>query len=156
MELGPSCDKNFKQQTGPLVSKLTNMGGTTSTRRDAISVTNMGSTLDERMGKIENSVTDVDVRLARMEQAMATDNSETTLVMDFANKISEFQSQIDVVNSKPFSNEGDGSKSVVVGGLQGCASLHSATNWLHDTLKALNMPCPNKSYMEARSFNTYT
>ena len=48
------------------------MGGTTSTRRDAISVTNMGSTLDERMGKIENSVTDVDVRLARMEQAMAT------------------------------------------------------------------------------------
>ena len=73
--------------------------------------------------------------------------------MYFADKNSEFQSQIDVLKGKSFSNEVDMSKTMVVGGLQGRASLQSAMKWLHDKLEALNVPCPNEIYMNAQSFN---
>lgn len=96
---------------------------------------------------------DQDGRLARLEQVIATDDSETGPLMYFADKNSEFQSQIDVLKGKSFSNEVDMSKTMVVGGLQGRASLQSAMKWLHDKLEALNVPCPNEIYMNAQSFN---
>lgn len=49
-----------------------------------------------------NTVNDQDGRLARLEQVIATDDSETGPSMYFADKNSELQSQIDVLRQIVF------------------------------------------------------
>lgn len=47
-------------------------------------LTPMGVTFEERMGKIENTMADQDVRLSRLEQSMAADPPDTTPLPHFA------------------------------------------------------------------------
>ena len=74
--------------------------------------------------------------------------------MDFEDKISDLQCQIDILKGKPRSNEGEMCKTMVVGGLQAFdSSLQVATKWLRDKLETLKVPTPSETYMQAQSFN---
>ena len=84
---------------------------------------------------------------------MAKDPPETTPLLDFDDKISDLQCQIDILKGKPRSNEGEMCKTMVVGGLQAFESLQVATKWLRDKLETLKVPTPSETYMKAQSFN---
>ena len=93
-------------------------------------LTSMGVAFEERMGKIENTMADQDVRLSRLEESMAADPPDTTPLSDFADKFADLQSQIDAIKGTPYSMENDMVKTMVVGGLKGCETLQNATQWL--------------------------
>ena len=103
-------------------------------------LTAMGATLDDRVAKIENAVGDQDVRIARLKNLMAKDPPETIPLLDFEDKISDLQCQIDILKGKPRSNEGEMCKTMVVGGLQPFESLQVSTKWLRDKLETLKVP----------------
>ena len=128
---GPSLDAIaaiMRQELHTAISPLENQ------------LTSMGVTFEERMGKIENTMADQDVRLSRLEQSMAADPPDTTPLSDLADKFAELQSQIDAIKGTPHSSENDLVKTMVVGGLQGCETLQNATQWLREKLQSLNVP----------------
>ena len=116
-------------------------------------LTAMGATFDDRVAKIETAVNDQDVRIARLENLMAKDPPETTPLLNFEDKISDLQCQIDILKRKPRSNEGEMCKTMVVGGLQAFESLQVATKWLRDKLETLKVQIPSETYMKAQSSN---
>ena len=141
---GPSLDAIaaiMRQELHTAISPLENQ------------LTSMGVTFEERMGKIENTMADQDVRLSRLEQSMAADPPDTTPLSDLADKFAELQSQIDAIKGTPHSSENDMVKTMVVGGLQGCETLQTATQWLREKLQSLNVPTPSETYMKGQVFN---
>ena len=71
---------------------------------------------------------------------MAADPPDTTPLSDLADEFAELQSQIDAIKGTPHSSENDMVKTMVVGGLQGCETLQTATQWLREKLQSLNVP----------------
>ena len=113
----------------------------------------------ERFGSLEQQLVEQDLRIAKLEAVLASYGPEMTPLSDLDDKIADLQSQIvalreaNTPKEKYFSNIPGLSKTMVVGGLQGLGSLHSATTWLHKKLQEMNAPQPVETYMKSEIFN---
>ena len=157
-ELEP--DESEEMHRGFTVAQMANVVRSEIQRALApveLQLSHMNVSLGQKVDEIESAVVQQGLRIEKLENMMVEQGgtprstaSERSAALE--GKINDLQSQLAMLKASDPAIQPEHVRTMVVGGLEGLASIQNATTWLTNKLSTLHCPPHIGSYIKSQEF----